>query len=135
MAIMNWNDSYSVNITSIDIQHKKLIDMINALHDAMAQGKGRDVMAPMVRDMATYAVTHFANEEKLMQEKGYPDFAAHKAQHDAFKQKVGDFQAKVADNKLGVTLEVMNFLKDWLSNHILSVDKKYAPFLNEKGIH
>jgi len=41
----------------------------------------------------------------------------------------------VADNKLGITLEVMNFLKDWLSHHILSVDKKYAPFLNEKGIH
>jgi len=135
MAIMSWSDSYSVGISSIDMQHKKLIGMINELHDAMAQGKGRDVMAGLVRNMASYALIHFSAEEKLMQDKGYPELSAHKAQHDAFKQKVSDFEAKVSGNKLGVTLEVMNFLKDWLSNHIMTIDKKYGPFLNERGVN
>ena len=135
MALFNWTDSYSVKISSIDIQHKRLVDMINALHDAMAQGKGRDIMSGLVNNLTTYALRHFAEEEKHMTQHGYPDLAVHKAQHEAFKQKVGDFQRKLAEGKTNVTMEVMTFLKDWLSKHILEMDKKYGPYLNEKGVY
>ncbi|MBI5091573.1 MAG: hemerythrin family protein [Candidatus Hydrogenedentes bacterium] len=135
MALFNWTDSYSVKISTVDIQHKKLVDMINSLHEAMTQGKGREVMSGLVNNLATYALRHFAEEEKYMTQHAYPDFTGHKAQHEAFKQKVGDFQKKLAEGKANVTLEVMTFLKDWLSKHILDVDKKYGPYLNEKGVH
>lgn len=135
MALFNWTEAYSVGIMTIDVQHKRLVEMINSLHDAMRTGKGNDVTAKMVNEMAVYAVRHFGEEEKYMQQHNYPQFAAHKAEHDAFKQKVNDLQHKLRDQKIGVTLEVMTFLKDWLSKHILEVDKRYGPFLKEHGVH
>ena len=134
MALFNWSEAYSVDISTIDLQHKRLVDMINALHDAMRAGKGNDVTGKMLDDMAIYALRHFSEEEKQLQQHGYPQFAAHKAEHEAFKQRVKDLQLKLQDKKIGVTLEVMTFLKDWLSKHILEVDKRYAPFLKEQGV-
>jgi hemerythrin-like metal-binding protein len=69
-----------------------------------------------------------------MESHQYPDLTNHKAEHDRFTKTVLDFQSKFHANEIGLTIEVMDFLKDWLSKHILGVDKKYAPFLNAKGV-
>jgi hemerythrin len=134
MPLFNWTEAYSVNIMVIDTQHKQLVNMINALHEAMREGKGNEIMGQMVNNLATYAVRHFAEEEKYLTQHAYPGLAAHKAEHEAFKKKVGDLQKKMGEQKFGLTMEVMNFLKDWLIKHILEVDQKYAPFLNERGV-
>ena len=77
---------------------------------------------------------HFATEEMLMQSHGYPDYPTHKAEHEQLASKVVDFQNKFLSKEVGLTIEVMEFLKDWLSKHILASDKKYSPFLNSKGV-
>lgn len=59
-----------------------------------------------------------------MQGKQYPGFAAHKVQHDQFAKKVTDWQKDYQDGKINLTIEVSQFLKDWLVNHIEGVDKK-----------
>jgi hemerythrin len=134
MPLFNWTDAYAVNIMIIDNQHKQLVDMINGLHEAMRTGKGNEVLGEMVNGLAKYALHHFTQEEKYMTQHAYPGLAAHKVEHEAFKKKVGEIQKKMGEQKFGLTMEVMNFLKDWLVKHILEVDKKYAPFLNERGV-
>lgn len=134
MALLNWKDEYSVNIKEIDTQHKKLIEMINQLHDAMKEQRGKEALKPVLQQLITYCGTHFAVEEKLMLAHAYPEFNEHRDKHLKMTQKVRALQEDVNSGKASITIEVMNFLKDWLDKHILGTDKKYSPYLNSKGV-
>jgi hemerythrin len=134
MALLRWNDSMSVNITEIDQQHQKLIGMINHLNDAMKAGKGKDVTAKIVGGLMTYTKVHFNTEEKLFDQHGYPETAAHKREHAIFVQKVGNFKRDFDADKIGLSVEIMNFLSNWLTKHIMKTDQQYSAFLNAKGV-
>jgi len=134
MALMQWSDNLSVQIKEIDDQHKRLIELINSLHDAMLAKQGKQGLEKILGDLAAYTVYHFQTEEKYMQKFKYVGFYTHKKEHDAFVKKVVDFQSEYATNKLGLSIEVLNFLKDWVSHHIQKTDKQYSSFFKEHGI-
>lgn len=134
MALINWSENFSVNIKEIDEQHKKLISMVNELHEAMKGGKGKEALGSIFTGLIQYVGTHFAAEEKFMSLHAYPGFTAHKAEHIKLTQKALDLQKNFQQGAPVLTIEVMNFLKDWLQTHILETDKKYGKFLNSKGI-
>ncbi len=134
MAYMDWKDYYSVNVREIDEQHKKLIGMINELHDAMKAGKGKAAMSNILKELIDYASSHFATEERYMKHFGFPGYAQHKAEHDAFAVKVIDFQQQYNRGSVSLTFEVMEFLETWLVKHIRGTDKEYGPFFNMKGL-
>lgn len=134
MAYIQWDQKLSVGIAQIDMQHKKLVSMINEMYQAMSEGKGNDVMGKVLNDLVTYTRTHFATEEKLMQSNAYPDFAAHKAVHDKLTAQVGQMQTDFQAGKVALSTKVTSFLKDWLVKHIMGTDQKYVPFLHGKGV-
>lgn len=134
MALINWDDSFSVNVAEIDRQHQTLVAMINELNDAMTQGKGKDVLGKIVSGLISYAATHFKTEEKYFDQFGYPETDSHKEEHADFVQKVTGIQAEFAERRLGLPIEVMNFLCDWFENHIKTTDMRYSKFFNEKGL-
>jgi len=134
MALINWNDSFSVNVAEIDQQHQKLIALINELHDAMTQGKGEDILGKILNGLISYTGTHFKTEEKYFAQFGYPDTDSHKKEHHAYVQKVSDFKDGFENGELSLSIEVMTFLYDWWRNHIKETDKKYSQFFNEKGL-
>nr|WP_155934732.1 bacteriohemerythrin [Pseudodesulfovibrio alkaliphilus] len=134
-GIMQWSDDLSVNIREIDEQHLRLINLINKLHAAMRSGKGMQATAAVLDELKQYTVFHFSSEEAMFEEHGYAGQVNHVATHKAFVQKVLDFEQQILSGKSSVTMEVMNFLKDWLVKHIKGVDKKYSPFFNERGIY
>jgi hemerythrin len=130
-----WNDTYSVRIGIIDMQHRNLVNIINELHQAMGAGQGKDKLAQILSRLIKYTQTHFATEEKFMESRGYPDYTQHKAEHDRLAATVVDFQNKFLRNEIGLTVDIMGFLKDWLVKHILGCDQKYVTFLNAHGVH
>ncbi len=134
MPLLTWNDSYSVKVRKFDDQHKKLIDLINQLHDAMMVGKGKDVMTDVLKSLVDYTRTHFAAEEAMMRLYNYPDYEQHKKEHNLLVVQVTDVQKQLGEGKMPITQSVMAFLKDWLQKHIQGNDKKYGPFLNGKGV-
>lgn len=134
MALFAWSEKYSVNIREIDDQHKKLIGMVVQLNDAMRQGKGKQALGEVLRDLIQYTRTHFAAEERLMEANGYPEYESHKAKHESMTRKVADIYREYQDGKATITLEVMSFLENWLDKHIMGTDKQYGPFLNGKGL-
>ncbi len=133
MSIFTWNDSYSVSVAAMDNQHKKIFDLINQLHTAMSAGKGKEVINPVLDEMLNYTKTHFTAEEKVLEKYNYPGLDEQKKQHAIYIQKVAEMQEKAKNGSLTLSLEASQFLKDWLLNHILVIDKRYAEFLNEKG--
>ena len=134
MPIMNWKEAYSVGIAEIDQQHRRLIDLINSLHDAMTKGQAKGVLGKILADLANYCGSHFATEEKLFDAHGYPESPDHKDKHRKMTAKVLALQQQFEQGKATITLEVMEFLQQWLDKHILGTDKKYGPFLNGKGV-
>ncbi len=134
MPLITWNDKISVNIAEFDNQHKKLIVIINELNDAMCQGKGKEMMEKILANLIDYTKTHFGAEERLMKTHGYTEYAQHKKEHDDLAGKVLDMQQKYREGKVTISLEVMNFLKNWLTTHIQGTDKKYTQFFKGKGV-
>jgi hemerythrin len=134
MALIKWDDSFSVDIVEIDGQHQRLIEMINDLHDAMKHGKGKDVLGKIINGLIDYAGYHFRTEEKYFHKFGYPDANSHKEEHLAFTHKVAEFKDGLATGKIGLSMELLDFLTQWFQNHVKIVDKKYVPFMNEKGL-
>jgi len=126
MAFYEWQANFSVGVNEMDEQHKKLIAILNQLHDSMKAGKAAKEIGLIIDEMVEYTKFHFAAEEKRMTEKNYIGLASQKAEHAAFVKKAQEFQKEVNSGKLAVSLDVLNFLKDWLTNHILITDMKYS---------
>jgi len=135
MPLMTWNDEYSVKINIIDGQHKKLIDLLNQLYDAMHSGKGKEVLGKTLDELVAYTKVHFRTEEELFKKFSYPGFTQHKNEHDKLTNQVVEFQEQYKAGGSMLSIELMNFLTNWLSGHILKSDKKYTSFLNSKGVH
>ena len=135
MAFFEWTDQLSVNVQAIDSQHKKLIEMINSLNEAMLAKKGREMQKATIDAMVDYAATHFRLEEGYMKKFNYPDYDAHKSEHDEFTRTAQDLKERADTKGFGLTLEIMGFLKNWLQNHIMGTDKKYSAFFNAHGLH
>ncbi len=134
MSLINWDDSYSVHIKKIDEQHKGLVKLVNELHDAMSQGAANDVLNKVLNSLVDYTIIHFNTEEELLKTYNYPDHQTHKAEHDKLTEQVKDFQVKFQEGKSTITYELMDFLSDWLINHILDSDKKYVSYLTSRGV-
>ena len=134
MALIQWNDSFSVNVAEIDRQHQQLIGMINDLNDAMRQGQGKAVMGKIINGLVNYATTHFITEEKYFDKFGYPEAISHKNEHTGFAIKVSEFMDEFEKGNIALPMQILDFLSDWLKNHIKGSDKKFGPFFNEKGL-
>ncbi len=134
MPLIEWSDDFSVGIETADIHHKKLISMINSLHQAMSNGTSHEVITKILSALLVYTDKHFKYEEDLFLTYNYPQYEEHKKEHDELLCQVEELNEKFKTSKTCISIEVMKFLKDWLKNHIQETDKQYTDFLNSKGV-
>jgi hemerythrin len=135
MSLVSWNESYTVKVGRCDDDHKKLFSLINALHDAMLDGKGAVVIGQVIKELANYTQYHFSAEEAMMEKTKYPGLPAHRLQHREFVSQVEQFKRDLLEGKGGQTITVAVFLNDWLTKHIRQTDQQYSAHLNANGIH
>ncbi len=128
MALLTWDDSLSVKMNDIDDQHKKLFALINDVHQAMGAGKGNEVMGKVMGELLKYTRDHFAYEEKMLKRIGYPKLVEHQKVHVYLTEQVAELNDKLSTGKPVSSVQVSNFLKDWLKSHILKVDMHYSRF-------
>ncbi len=137
---MPWKKIYETGIPLVDKHHKKLIEYIDDLKEALE--KGKDLKSRILLDaLLSYADYHFSTEERLLKEaleeclKKGEDISskeeyqrAHCKAHEFFRKKVREFHTKYKAGEEINFLEVLSFLEDWLINHIGKTDKKLCPF-------
>lgn len=135
MPLMTWTPKLSVGVDVLDEDHKRLVALVNELFDAMHAGHGRDSLGRILEGLVQYTRIHFAREEKFFAQTGYPGAEPHRKEHADLTGQVLEIQRKYAAGASAVlSIEVMQFLKNWLVNHIQGSDQKYGPHLNAKGI-
>jgi hemerythrin len=134
MARFTWDPTYSVSVRHFDEQHKGLFSILNELYDAMKAGAGQKVLRDVLVNLLDYTLLHFAGEEAVMRNAGYPRLQSHIEQHRRFTDKIDEACAKYNAGSVGLSVGVLDFLTEWLQNHILHTDKQYGEFLNSKGI-
>lgn len=135
MASMTWSTSLSVGVQALDDDHKKLVAMINELLEGILKNRRHEALTQVLDELVHYTKLHFAHEEALFARTGYPGTATHIQQHRALVKQVADLQArlKAGDTSL-LSLDLMKFLKEWLTRHIMEEDKRYQSHFNAKGI-
>ncbi len=131
---VEWKDSYSVGIDSIDQQHKKLLNLINQLQTAVDYSTGEQFEREALDELVDYTKTHFTYEEGLMRDNDYPDFESHKAQHEEMFNKVRAVLAEYERDHDTAMSNAVEYLKAWLINHINGTDKQYSSYLIGKGV-
>lgn len=134
MAYLNWSEDMSVKVKEIDAQHKVLVEKINMMHQAMLDNKGREAQQDIIRGMVEYANVHFEAEEKYMRRLDYPGYQKHRAEHERFAEKAYELQKRAESTGFVLSLEILSFLRNWLKEHILVIDKEYSSFFNENGV-
>jgi hemerythrin len=132
MEKLKWKDEYSVGIEKIDRQHRHLFEIINKLIDRSAVSSDSKLVAETLTEMLNYAKEHFTTEEELMQEYGYPEIEPHKEQHIYFFKTTAELSINALNKQSMVSSEIVEFLKLWLTVHILKMDMKYKPFFKAK---
>jgi len=131
MAFIDWTDEFSCKIESIDAQHQQLVEITNKFAYGLQRGKGSRQMNEILNELVGYTQEHFIFEEKLMEEAGYPKLKQHQSQHRQLIQKIERFQYDFENGGKRITLEVREFLKYWLTSHILKDDKAYVPIVKK----
>ena len=130
-----WNETYSVKVDAMDAQHQQLFGIIRELFTAMRSGHGKAVAGEVLERLIDYTGNHFAAEEQLMEKHGYPQLAAHRVEHRNLENKVRAFKKEFDAGSIAITLELMTFLQNWLTNHVQTVDQQYGVYLNSRGVH
>jgi hemerythrin len=125
-----WDQAeFTTRIELIDQQHKRLVEMINVLHDAMLNRKSATIFRDVLDQAIDYTVYHFGTEESLMEQYQYPDRAEHTLEHNEFKMKVLNYRANLDTPSL-LALEFSQFLRSWLLEHTMTSDRDLGRFLS-----
>lgn len=124
MSYLHWSNDLNTGIEVIDKQHRRLIEYLNELNTAIAEGNQKGVKH-VLDELIDYTLSHFSFEEELMEKAQYPFFKAHKRVHDIFTKRVGEF-LKRAEQGENVAQEIQSMVKIWLINHIKGDDSDYV---------
>ncbi len=131
--LFQWSNGFSVGIQEIDEQHKELVDLLNKLHTAIIEHHGSETSRTILDELADYTKTHFSVEESLMRVSNYPEFDAHKQNHEELIGQVVALQDKLDTGEAKITFELLHFLKVWLTNHINEADKRFGGYFASVG--
>ncbi|HIJ81727.1 MAG TPA: bacteriohemerythrin [Desulfuromonadales bacterium] len=127
------DSSFATGIERFDSAHKVLFRMVNELHDAMQEKRSHEAIGAILSGLADYTVNHFAEEERSFAQTGFSDEQSHRQLHRQLVDQVTGLIGRFNAGEVLLTQEVINFLQDWLTNHIKGVDKKYGPHLIKNG--
>ena len=129
---VQWSDNLSTGVPVLDGQHKLLLSYINKLHRGIMQGESSELLLEILDALAGYAFTHFNTEEIFFAQGDYPAIKEHIEVHQRFRDKVLLFRESVLEGKAGVDLDLLNFLKTWLVEHIQGMDVSFAPYVTQQ---
>jgi len=132
---LQWSGRFSVGIKELDMQHQRLISLINRLiMVSETHSIHSEIIKSALGEMTEYAQVHFKAEEKLMEAYDFPLLKEHKSSHLDFQVKTMDLYEGKGLSAEQIADDISNYLGNWLTHHILQEDMAYKDFLIDKGL-
>ena len=136
MGYITWSaEQFSVDVDEMDQQHIRWIEIINRLHTSLVNEGPAMSSMQAIKEMIDYTRFHFKQEENLMQEVQYPAREQHIKEHENFLLKLGELEQDITNGNNLLNTQVMSILKNWLVDHICSMDKSYGTFIATSTQH
>lgn len=131
MEKIYWDSSYNTGIRTLDDQHKQIVGLINLLLSKPDADVRSEVMSDALTRLTYYGRKHFEAEEQILEEHNYPELAQQKSEHKAYRIKIAQTCQETMLHKDSAPKELLQFIRNWWSHHILESDMKYKSFLLE----
>jgi hemerythrin len=133
--LAEWQESLSIGVLEIDAQHKLLFEKFDAFLEACHAEAEVDTVHRLFWFLEAYTVTHFNDEEKLMQRCAYPDYLPHRREHQAFASEIGRIKEtlKTEGPNQRLVSGITKLVSEWLINHISGMDRAIGHFISESG--
>lgn len=124
--VIEWRDGFKIGITQVDQEHRHLFTLVRAL--------SLDSVDHTIDELLDYVVTHFSNEQELMEKSGYPAFEQHLKLHEEFASQVADFLGGSQGWTEDRIQELRRFLNKWLIGHIMTHDLRFGKWLASQPV-
>jgi len=130
MPFLAWSDKYLTGIPKIDADHENLFLIVNVLYDNVHNGQENVKLSPLLAALGEYVKRHFTAEELIMRSANYPSLSEHMEKHRALSRRVQSYIKLADENPEEINInELLEFLKNWLANHVLKSDMDYVPYV------
>ena len=133
-AFFPWSENNHIDIQEVDEQHKALAGLVNRLHEALGEGQDKASLRATLDHLAESTRGHFLLEESLMRLTHYPGFDIHKQQHEDLMERMRTLQLYLDGEDTTITLDVLEFLREWLILHITDSDKRFGQHFQMAGL-
>ena len=133
-TMFQWTTDYAVGVRQIDEEHQRLFALAEQMHRAMLEGKGKAILEDLLARLVNYTCCHFSHEEQLMERIRYPGYRQHQQQHEDLRSRVRAMQDRSASGEVTMTIQVMQFLMEWLKRHTTGSDFRIGNFMKASGL-
>ncbi len=130
---MTFTSALSVGYNAIDEQHIRWIELINAVYNSLASGSSKEKLGMVLKDLVDYTVWHFGFENKMMNTYDYPEKDSHMKLHRDFIAEIKKLEERYESGEDIMGVNVLEFLKNWLSDHIMKIDTRLGAYLESQG--
>lgn len=131
---LEWDAKYSVGVEELDNQHKQMFATINKLLEIISTGSSEENLADIIDGLIKYKIFHFATEEKYFKEFNYKGAEDHIQKHKEFNDKLTELRKKHSNYTVEFAFDLVDFLEDWLINHLMVTDHKYVECFHDHGL-
>lgn len=130
---LEWEEKYSVGVKLIDDQHKTMFETINRLIDVL-QAPTKELLDDIIKSLVDYKRFHFATEEQYFDQFDYERKEEHKAKHLEFNETLNKIEEESNHDSIVLAYKLVDFLEDWLINHLMIEDQKYVDCFRKNGL-
>jgi hemerythrin len=133
-SILEWDEKYSVGVSEIDEQHKKMFAVINNLIETASGKFEKEQLTAIINSLLEYKKFHFETEEKYFKQFNFEGAEEHITEHHKFAEKLASIQEEYGNDLIMLTFELIDFIEDWLIGHLMVMDQKYIACFKKNGL-
>jgi hemerythrin len=126
MELIKWEKEYTIGVRKIDSQHKRIIKIVNQALAQQFSGHNEKEIGAILDNLSDYMKEHFKTEEEFMLEHNYPGYERQRDEHNHFIDRLFEAQKEYYKSGHVTSINILNFVWDWFSQHILVLDKQLS---------